>query len=274
MRWIVFGGLVLVLLGGAYAGVRAIENGLGGAHGSYSDARGARVVRYTLHSGRLGRDLHEVGIQPAGGSRRGLLVFMLGRGTPSDGLLSDRLFADLAALGARAPAIVFVDGGDHSYYHDRKDGPWGAYVLREAIPDAMRRLRADPNRVAIGGISMGGFGALDLARLEPARFCAVGGHSAALWDSAGETPPGAFDDAADFARNDVIAAARGGARFGRGPVWLDGGDRDPFRSTDTELAALLHTTMHVSPGGHDRSYWNARLAEYLRFYADALAACR
>ena len=121
---------------------------------------------------------------------------------------------------------------------------------------------------------MGGFGALDLARLDPARFCAVGGHSAALWDSDGETPPGAFDDAADFARHDVLAAARSGARFGRGPVWLDGGDADPFRSTDTELASLLHTTMHVWPGGHDLTYWNAHLAQYLRFYADALSACR
>jgi S-formylglutathione hydrolase FrmB len=61
--------------------------------------------------------------------------------------------------------------------------------------------------VAIGGISMGGFGALNLARLDPRRFCAVGGHSAALWASGADSAAGAFDDAADFSRNDVIGTA-------------------------------------------------------------------
>jgi S-formylglutathione hydrolase FrmB len=54
-------------------------------------------------------------------------------------------------------------------------------VLDEVIPKALTVLHADPRRVAIGGISMGGFGAYDLARLDPGRFCAVGGHSAAIW---------------------------------------------------------------------------------------------
>jgi hypothetical protein len=49
------------------------------------------------------------------------------------------------------------------------EGAWGAYVLREAIPAALKRTGADPQRVAIG-ISMGGFGALDLARISPGRF--------------------------------------------------------------------------------------------------------
>jgi S-formylglutathione hydrolase FrmB len=274
MRWIALATGAAVLLAGAYAGLRAVERRLERAHGHYTDARGATVLRYTLHSPRLGRELDEVGVVPAGGGTRPLLVFLHGRGMASDALLSDRLFRDLAALGPRAPEIVFVDGGDHSYYHDRRDGPWGSYVLREAIPDAIRRLHADPRRVAIGGISMGGFGALDLARLDPARFCAVGGHSAALWDSGGETPAGAFDDDAEFARHDVIAAARAGARFGRGRIWLDVGAADPFRAADAELASLLHATLHVWPGGHDVAYWNAHLARYLRFYADALAGCR
>ena len=48
---------------------------------------------------------------------------------------------------------------------------------------------------------MGGFGALDLALEHPGRFCAVGGHSAALWQRAGATAPGAFDNANDFNDN-------------------------------------------------------------------------
>jgi S-formylglutathione hydrolase FrmB len=40
--------------------------------------------------------------------------------------------------------------------------------------------------VAIGGISMGGFGAYAIARLDPGRFCAVGGQSAALYPGTGD----------------------------------------------------------------------------------------
>ena len=74
----------------------------------------------------------------------------------------------------------------------------------EVIPLVERRFGVDPERIAIGGISMGGFGAYDIALHHPGMFCAVGGHSAALWFEGGETAPGAFDDAADFERNDVV----------------------------------------------------------------------
>src|SRR5262249_38572658 len=132
----------------------------------------------------------------------------------------DAMFAALARLGPRAPDVVFPYGGDDSYWHDRSDGAWGRYVVNEVIGQAVRRLGADPHRVAIGGISMGGFGALNLARLDPARFCAVGGHSAALWVSGGDSAPGAFDDASDFARNNVIGAARAGNPYRGMPVWI------------------------------------------------------
>jgi enterochelin esterase-like enzyme len=125
---------------------------------------------------------------------------------------------------------------------------------------------------------MGGYGALHIASLRPREFCAVGGHSAALWEAAGQSAPGAFDDAADYARNDVFAAARRGAFSGL-PVWIDGGAADPFRSADATFVALLrrdHVTVryHVWPGGHTGSYWRSHMTAYLRFYAAELAACR
>ena len=180
----------------------------------------------------------------------------------------------LERLGSRAPAVLLVNGGDHSYYHDRGDGRWGEYVFREAIPAALERLHADPDRIAIGGISMGGFGALDLARLHPASFCAVGGHSPALWRTGGETPAGAFDDAEDFSRHDLFD----GSKRGRAAVWIDVGRDDPFFGAAKDYAQLLRragrqVTLHLWEGGHDREYWKRHLDEYLGFYADALARC-
>jgi S-formylglutathione hydrolase FrmB len=146
-------------------------------------------------------------------------------------------------------------------------------VLREALPAALRRSDADPRRVAIGGVSMGGFGALDLARLAPGRFCAVGAHSAALWFTGTETPAGAFDDTGDFSRHDVIAAARA-RRLYSVPVWIDVGRDDPFLRTDSALARELarhgtRVSLHVHEGGHGG--WTNRMPQYLRFYVAACA---
>jgi S-formylglutathione hydrolase FrmB len=143
------------------------------------------------------------------------------------------------------------------------------------LPEAVAATHADARRTAIGGISMGAFGAYDIARLAAGRLCAVGGHSAALWTSGGATAPGAFDSAADFAAHNVIAAARAHPRLYReARLWLDGGDADPFHSADETLARALGVRMHVWPGAHDSDYWNAHGCDYMRFYSAALAGCR
>jgi S-formylglutathione hydrolase FrmB len=267
-RWLALAAVVFLATIGWLA-VRDIRRG-------YWSARGAHVDRFTLRSRLLHRNLAEVLVTPHGGGEgRPLLVFLHGRSSSPDSNLSGSFFDALRAQGDRAPDVLFANGGDHSYFHNRADGPWGSYILREAIPQAVRRSGADPRRVAIGGISMGGFGALDLARLAPHRFCAVGGHSAALWFRGADTPVGAFDDAADFERNDVIAFAHGRSPY-RAPVWIDVGSADPFLQADTALAHDLrvdgaHVTFHIWPGPHGSSYWHRHMRQYLGFYAKACA---
>ena len=176
-------------------------------------------------------------------------------------------------MGANAPAVLLVDGGDHSYYHDREDFDWGTHILEEAIPAARERLGTDPQKEAIGGFSMGGFGALDLARQR--RFCAVGAHSPALWEGGGETPEGAFDDAEDFERHDVLELAQDRPGLFRGArVWLDIGRDDSFRDNTVRLGALVHAPAKTPPGEHSTAYWREHVDEYLRFYGEALRACR
>jgi enterochelin esterase-like enzyme len=139
------------------------------------------------------------------------------------------------------------------------------------IPAAVRRYGADPARVAIGGTSMGGFGALDIARLWPGRFCAVGAHSPAIFTSAAARMAGSFDGVADFARHDLLSQP---PSYGRTPVWIDVGTQDRFRAADQQLAQELGLRAHVWPGKHGSHYWRAHMAQYLRFYASALANCR
>jgi poly(3-hydroxybutyrate) depolymerase len=247
------------------------------------DEHGAQMTHLTIRSEAVGRELGvnvvEPGRLPARG-QRSLLVFLHGRGG-SDGTFTgnEAMFEGLARLGSRAPVVAFPDGGEHSYWHNRPEGNWGTFVMREVIPTAVRRFGIDPQRVAIGGISMGGFGAYDLALLHPKRFCAVGGHSPALWFEAGETAPGAFESAADFQRNDVIGMVRGNPdAFAGMRVWNDYGGEDPFRAYDEGFVDYLRAdgaklSAHSWHGGHDNGYWNAHWAAYLRFYACSLAHC-
>ncbi len=243
---------------------------------------GARLLRYAIDSKVVHQSLPQVAVVPPGGATPGrpLLVFLHGKGETQDSNLSDQLFASLKRLGPRAPDVVFPYGGEDSYWHDRADGDWGQYVAREVIPEAEKRLHTDPRRVAIGGLSMGGFGAYDIARLYPGRFCAVGGDSAAVWVSGAESAQGAFDNAEDFERNDVIGDARSSPKpYPGARLWLDVGSEDPFRSADTTFARVLEAKglpvqFHVWPGGHDHEYWSSHWPQYLSFYAAALARCR
>jgi S-formylglutathione hydrolase FrmB len=242
------------------------------------DRHGATVATVTIDSRAVGHELPTTVVVPAARpkGRRPLLVFLHGRGSDDRSELDDAFFSALAALGPRAPIVAFPYGGDHSYWHDRADGRWGTYVTREVIPAVVRQFKADGRRVAIGGVSMGGFGAYDMARLNPGRFCAAAGHSPALWRTAGETAPEAFDDAEDFAEHDVIGAARANPdAFGDTRLWLDAGDQDPFRPGDEALTSALgrRVSTHTWPGGHDSDYWNAHWPDYARFYARALARC-
>lgn len=264
-----------------------------GAQQASADERqsvyGARIVEYSLASKLLGKRLDKVGIIRPGAARRPLLVLLHGRHdsrprprsvplkTGPQTLVSKALLAGLQQLGEDAPNVVLLNGGQHSWYHDRGSGLWSSMLLDEAIPDAVRRFRANPDRIAIGGISMGGYGALHLAALRPREFCGVGAHSAALYSSYATSARVAFDDASDFARNNVFTAARKG-RFDRLPVWIDSGTDDPFRDADAAFASLLRTrganvSYQMWPGGHRASYWRSHMAEYLSFYVSALAEC-
>jgi S-formylglutathione hydrolase FrmB len=247
------------------------------------DEHGARVERLTVQSQAVDRKMAVEVVVPAKApprEERALLVFLHGRGGSEETFIgNEAVYEGLAKLGTRAPVIAFPDGGDHSYWHDRDSGRWDRYVMREAIPKVVRRFGVDPRRVAIGGISMGGFGAYNLALHHPRRFCAVGGHSAALWLESGETAPEAFDDAADFNRNDVVGEVRRNPDpFAGMRVWNDYGDEDPFRVYNEGFVDYLRAdgadlSAHSWPGGHDSAYWNRHWAAYLRFYANSLASC-
>jgi predicted esterase len=244
---------------------------------------GTGVVRFTLASEAVGAELSTSVLVPEGGGEgRPLLVFLHGLGGSDLSFISNpALLGALAELGPRAPVVAFPEG-EASFWYDRPGGDWGTYVVREVIPEVARRTGADPRRVAVGGISMGGFGAYHLGMEHPKRFCGVGGHSPALWLDFAESRefPEAFDDAAAFAQNDLVGTAREDPRaFGETPVWADAGNEDWFLTGFRRFRAALEAgdvdlTAREWPGGHDLAYWDSHWDSYLHFYARALSECR
>ena len=247
-----------------------------------SSLPGAKLIHFRVGTDLVPEPLEQAAITlppPKDGSRRPLLVLLHGRGGSPDAWANDQLYRALEAAGDDAPDVVMANGGEASYFHDRRDGEWGTYVVDEVIPKAIRLLHADPHRIAIGGASMGGFGALDISRLHPEMFCAAGGHSAAIFDSAGHTSEGSFDDAEDFAKHDLVTfAATAKHPYPGVRVWMDVGTDDPFHDADVQVAHDLAQhgaaiTFHEFPGGHSGGYTRDHLAQYVAFYAKALKSC-
>jgi S-formylglutathione hydrolase FrmB len=232
-----------------------------------------KVTQFVVQSQLLGRPMYEELVTPDGGGKgRPLLVFLHGYGgTPSDTATPAFRMA-LRRLGDRAPVVILPEG-DTSWWHDREDGPWGTYILLEAIPAALERSGADHDRIAIGGISMGGFGALDLGRLAPEKFCAIGGHSPAVYERLSNDSLFGFDNQDDFDHHDLPTLARSRSPY-KAPVWIDVGNHDFLRPAAEKLADELRddgadVTFHVWPGAHAGQYWDRHFADYLNFYVEA-----
>jgi enterochelin esterase-like enzyme len=141
------------------------------------------------------------------------------------------------------------------------DLPFEHFVVSELIPwvDSHTPAQADRDHRAIGGISLGGFWALEIAFHHPELFDSVGGHSPVV-GSPGDalSPMGLMmNHAADLAKL---------------RIWLDVGDQDSLGPGTANLAdglkaAGIPVTFHQWPGGHVEPYWEAHTGDYLAFYS-------
>jgi poly(3-hydroxybutyrate) depolymerase len=240
---------------------------LAGCGGDDPEPRGVLSHELPLRSEAVGRTLGMRVIDPAPAPADApLLVLLHGQGSSPVSMETEELLAELHRLGERAPVVLLPDGDEASYWHDRDGGAWARMVVDEAIPAAARRFGADPERVAVAGFSMGGFGALHLAARDPGRFCSVAAHSPAVFRT--RPRPGspfgeAFDDAADFRRADPIARAH---RLPAG-TWVDVGDADPFAPAVRRLVAGMRRPRYREwRGNHDFSYFLETTPRWLRHH--------
>lgn len=179
--------------------------------------------------------------------------------------------------GRIQPLIIVLPQGDRGYYINHSGGGprWADYILREVVPLVDASYRTIPSRAgrAIGGDSMGGHGALQLAINNPELFGTIGAHSPAL-RRLSETFP-FFGDAAYFARHDPLTLARTSEAVNQLSIWIDTGAEDPWRRRAADLHDALNERgvphrWRLLPGRHDRAYWRANVGDYLLFYSRSL----
>ena len=219
-------------------------------------------MHFTLHSRLVHSDLHEILVVPR---RHGdwMLVLLHGYHASPSQFLTQPFFDTLTTLGTRAPEVLLLDGGADSYWHDRADGRVG--LDGPARGDSGRVARTHAQRVAIGGISMGGYGALLLGSRDHGASARSARQSPALWlEREPKRAPGAFDDAAGLrAAHDVFNHPSAASA----PLDRPRQRAIPSAARRSHLRARRSTPRCTSGrAATTPRYWHAFTPQFLRFY--------
>src|ERR1700676_4935368 len=187
--------------------------------------------------------------------------------------------------------LIVTPAAGASFYINSHDGKrrYEDFFLQEFMPGVEKRYRAQSGRGSrgIGGVSMGGYGALHIAFRHPQLFAAVGAHSAALIEkmpniSAQNSPQigrlrvlgdafGSPFDPSFWNQNDPATIGHNANLAGL-KIYFDCGSEDDygFDSGAQALDKMLTSRhiphqFHLYPGGHNWSYFAEHLRALLEF---------
>jgi S-formylglutathione hydrolase FrmB len=254
--------------------------GLTGADGTVPDVAPGVVRVEQVRSAARSREVTMVTMLPPGTAANTNLpvcVMLHGRGNDARGMvtLGTPQFLAAAVKGGVPPfAVVAVDGGDATYWHQRSpgDGDDPQAMLRQELPGWLHA-RGLPTPRAVLGISMGGSGALQYAgaRTRSGRnLDAVALLSPAVFRTWAEarTTDGYADEADWQAHEPTLALDR--MRVGALGVWC--GQEDPFCPAAREVARRAGAReAHFPDGEHTDGFWRRVMPEAVSLLGHALA---
>ncbi len=181
---------------------------------------------------------------------------------------------------AGVPLVVLMPDGGRSFYCDAVDGPaYEAHIMKDVIGFAERYfpVRRDRRARAVGGLSMGGYGAMKLALKYPNVFGSVVAHSGA--PDFGHNPKrleGAewvriLGDKVPGGKDDLFLIAEGLSPSKSPAIRFDCGVDDRLlesnRRFHRHLVRLgIRHQYREYPGDHDWAYWDIHVQDALRFH--------
>ncbi len=268
---------------------------LGGPLGTAATA-GPAVVTMTMWSAALRQRVQVLVYLPPGYPAPGVRypVLYLLHGVPGSapsmfsGLDLESRLTQLITRGAVPPMLVIApsDGPTPATDTEWTDSPvqsssrWGTFVSRDLVgwADATFPACADRGGRAIGGLSMGAFGAINLALHDLGEFGSV-----TMWSGyfLGNTPQIEGPEGSDGWWNDSPQEYLTTflSQLRRDPLRISFyvGANDPFGFTaeNVAFARLLSAhgipyRFHIYPGGHDYALWSAHLASELTWLGQGL----
>ena len=196
------------------------------------------------------------------------------------------------------PLIVVMPDGYRGFYTDSPVGPFARHIGSELVDfvDRHFQTRTERGGRAIGGLSMGGYGALRVGLGFAERFCSVNSHSGAIgWSSSDfsdeairagklrEKPEALvaelrriFGERPNGTEHDLLVQARRAQAAGRLPAMLiDCGTEDYLLEDNREFHRLLEAegvphAYREHGGGHDWDYWDRHVRDALEWHAREL----
>ncbi len=187
------------------------------------------------------------------------------------------------------PLAIVMPQGFRGFYTNNNAGPrYFDYVIEDVIGTAERYLPLKRERASrcIGGLSMGGYGALRIGLARPELFASINSHSGAVMAGTyGQRKDGPVSNAEWIATfgtepagtdHDLLTLAR---RVHTAPmkpnILIDCGVDDFLIGQNRDFEAQLNSigldhTYREFPGIHNWDYWDLHIRDALAFHAEAM----
>lgn len=209
-------------------------------------------------------------------------TFYLLHGLSDDSSIWLRL-TRLEAYAKPYPLLIVMPDGYRGFYTNNQAGPSYAKHFGEelvAFIDRTFPVRRSRGARCIGGLSMGGYGALRIGLGYPQTFASITSHSGALMHGSRELPADAseelhrvFGHAPVGTDHDLLFLARQAQRARRLPkIRLDCGTEDFLLADNREFhermkrAGIAHDYVEFA-GAHNWDYWDQHIPDALAFHA-------
>ena len=191
-------------------------------------------------------------------------------------VVDSKSLLDEAVNSTGHPAVVVFVDGDNSFYVDSPAEKMQTAIMQDLLPHLKQQfaLLSQADAHAVGGVSMGGYGALRLVLAEPQQFRIAAALSPAVWQQVPEAAQsrmpaflthGQWDQArwdADQPANMLTADRLAGLK-----VYLASGQADttvPFTdvthfASQLQAVGVTPTTSWSATGTHGFNYWQQAL---------------